>query len=142
MELDVRTLVTPTLARVTVRGEVDLETGPPLRDHLAATLLRAPELVLDLRGVSFIDSTGLQALVATRRRANLTGERFRLLVAPGGPVARILHLTGLDGAFEVAELADGVVVPDLPEPVAEVPVEVGMDTKAAGQRSADNGRPA
>lgn len=141
MELDVRTTVTTTVARVIVRGEVDLETGPPLRDHLAATLLRAPELVLDLRGVTFIDSTGLQALVATRRRANLTGERFRLLVAPGGPVARILHLTGLDGAFEVDELADEPSSA-LPEGAGEVPVELGLDAKTPGHRSAGNGRPA
>lgn len=140
MELDVRTSVTPTVARVIVRGEIDLETGPPLRDHLAATLLRAPELVLDLRGVSFIDSTGLQALVATRRRANLTGERFRLVVAPGGAVARILHLTGLDGAFEVDELADEPSAA-LPAEAGEAPVELGLDSKAE-HRSAGNGRPA
>ncbi len=96
---------------VHVQGDLDLETGPPLRDHLATVLARAADVVIDLTDVTFCDSSGLGALVATRRRAFLLGKRVSLRVAEHGRVHRLLELTGLIDTFEieaVAELAQGV----------------------------------
>jgi anti-sigma B factor antagonist len=87
------------------RGELDTATVETLQtsldgaiaDTLRATLdgfEAAPRLVLDLRGLSFIDSTGLHLLVALDRRAQHDG--FVLtLVAPTAPVDRAIELSGL-----------------------------------------------
>lgn len=89
---------------VTVAGELDLATAPELRDHLAAVLNQCEHLVLDLTGVTFVDSSGLQSLVATRRRAGLCGDRLQLRLTEGGHVDRLLQLTGLAEAFELDRL--------------------------------------
>lgn len=103
MDFSLATISDGGTVRVTVTGEVDLETGPVLRDHLASTLTRTDDLVVDVRDVTFMDSTGLQSLVATRRRAQLSGERLRLCVGDAGPVVRLLTLTGLTDAFELED---------------------------------------
>jgi anti-anti-sigma factor len=97
----------PTRALVTVSGEVDLESAPELGDHsLAALKDVSVHLVLDLRGVTFMDSTGLKVLLATAHRADLAGGSL-VLVAPNRAVHRILTLTGLDKTFvTVDDLAD------------------------------------
>ena len=51
--------------------------------------------MLDLRGLSFIDSTGLHLLVALDQRAKRDG--FQLtLIAPAAPIDRAIQLSGLD----------------------------------------------
>jgi anti-sigma B factor antagonist len=98
----------PARALVTVSGEIDLETAPQLGDHALAALTDVSvHLVLDLRGVTFMDSTGLKVLLATARRADLAGGSL-VLVAPTRPVQRILTLTGLDTTFTVADDLDGL----------------------------------
>ncbi|HEX4698464.1 MAG TPA: STAS domain-containing protein [Actinomycetes bacterium] len=93
----------PTRALVTVSGEVDLETAPELGDHALAALKDVSvHLVLDLRGVTFMDSTGLKVLLATAHRADLAGGSV-VLVAPNRAVNRILTLTGLDKTFVLAD---------------------------------------
>ena len=57
---------------MTVGGEVDLETASQLGDHALAALREvSPHLVLDLTGVTFMDSTGLKVLLSVQRRAEL-----------------------------------------------------------------------
>ncbi len=89
---------------VRVHGDLDLETGPPLRDHLASILARHRDVVVDLTGVSFCDSSGLGSLVATRRRAFLLGKRVVLLVEEHGRVHRLLKLSGLTDSFEIEKV--------------------------------------
>ena len=65
----------------------------------------AKRLVLDLRGLSFIDSTGLHLLIALHQRAQHDG--FQLtLVAPAGPADRAIRLSGLDQALPFVPAAD------------------------------------
>jgi anti-anti-sigma factor len=80
------------LARIVVRGELDVETGPRLQEELRAAEAAAPAtLVLDLRAVSFFDSTGLQIVLDADVRAREEGRTF--VVAPGdGEPRRILEL--------------------------------------------------
>jgi anti-sigma B factor antagonist len=105
----------PARALVTASGEVDLETAPHLGDQALAALKDVSvHLVLDLRGVTFMDSTGLKVLLAAAHRADLAGGSL-VLVAPARPVHRILTLTGLDKTFTMADDID-----DLP-PVATAP---------------------
>jgi anti-sigma B factor antagonist len=84
-----------------LKGELDLRTAPNLRLQLAEVVRRCDaDVVLDLEGVEFIDSTGLAAMLNALRR--LTRARRQLmLVCPEGPVRRILRLTRLDGTFTV-----------------------------------------
>jgi len=92
-------------ASVHVAGEIDLESGPRLREFLASELNQLPppsaELVLDLTGVTFCDSSGLQALVATLRRAKLLGVRLVLQVTADSRFARFLSLAGVAELFEI-----------------------------------------
>lgn len=79
---------------LTVTGELDLATTPALESELEQAG-SGPELViLDLRGVTFMDSTGLSLLVKAQRRAQES--RRRLAVVKGGAqVQRLLTLTGV-----------------------------------------------
>ena len=70
--------------RVALRGELDLEHAYTFDEELKRVEGARPScLVLDLRGLTFLDSCGLARLLAARRRAKR--ERRRLLLVRGGP---------------------------------------------------------
>jgi anti-anti-sigma factor len=82
-------------AVVTMRGELDLAT----RDQAEAALVQAEEaaaraVVVDLRELRFLGSTGLSALVASAGRATLRGIGHEIV--PNEGVRRLLALTGVD----------------------------------------------
>jgi anti-anti-sigma factor len=87
--------------RLVVRGELDLETGPRLREELLIAEADAPRvLVLDLRDVSFFDSTGLELVLDAEVRAREAGRTFVVLPGDGEP-RRVL---------ELAEVADRLIL--------------------------------
>lgn len=88
---------------VTASGELDLYTAPRLQTALAA-LLREPvdRVVVDLSGVEFCDSTGMNVLLAAMKRVKENGGTFEL-AAPRPAVRRILQVTGLDTVFDIHE---------------------------------------
>jgi len=79
-----------------LRGEFDLVTAPQIlgsvEEHLAAP---TGELVMDLRGLSFIDSSGLSALIRMNQRLAGAGRGFSI-VPPPHNVAKVFQITGLD----------------------------------------------
>lgn len=84
-------------------GELDLDSADVVHavidEYLGAGFAR---LVLDLRGVTFIDSTGLRTLIRASRTAAAHGVDFA--VAPGPPeVQRIFEITGTTELFPVAQ---------------------------------------
>ena len=86
-------------------GDLDMATVETLRAALDG-IRNAGRLVLDLRGVSFMDSTGLHLLVALDERAQRDG--FELtLVAPAAPADRAIRLCGLDHALPFVAADDG-----------------------------------
>jgi anti-anti-sigma factor len=87
-------------SRVAVAGEVDLATTPVLRERLLRVLRdRRPDLLdVDLAGVTFLDCTGLGALVAVRNAAIRAGGQMRVS-HPQPIVRRVLEVTGLLGVF-------------------------------------------
>lgn len=90
------TYPSPDTARAAVVGEVDLATAPELRDRLLNVLRKYPPaaLVVDLSGVTFLDCTGISALVAVRNAAVQVDYHLRVTGSP--PIVhRILDLTGL-----------------------------------------------
>jgi anti-sigma B factor antagonist len=82
------------VAIVQPRGELDLVTVETLRAELDG-VKSTERLVLDLRGLSFLDSTGLRLLVTLHRRAQRDGLQLTV-VAPAPPVDRAIQLCGLD----------------------------------------------
>ncbi|AZQ39696.1 anti-sigma factor antagonist [Streptomyces cyaneochromogenes] len=86
---------------VALRGEIDLVTAIPLAARLdALTSGRSPDLVLDLREVSFIDCSGLGVLCRTRNRIKARDGRLRL-VTGSSRFVWLLRAVGLGGVFEV-----------------------------------------
>jgi anti-anti-sigma factor len=94
------TYPSPATARVAVSGEVDLATAPVLRDRLLGVLgdQGPTTLSVDLAGVSFLDCTGINALIAARNAAAATGRQMRI-THPQPIVRQILDLTGLLDVF-------------------------------------------
>ncbi len=82
------------VAIVQPHGELDVATVETLRAALDG-VENAGRLVLDLRGLSFMDSTGLHLLVALHRRALRDGVQLTL-VAPAAPADKAIQLSGLD----------------------------------------------
>jgi anti-anti-sigma factor len=79
-------------ARIVVRGELDLSTGPRAEQELRRAEAEKPEtLILDLREVSFFDSTGLQLVLDADVRAREEGRTLVVLPGDGEP-RRILEL--------------------------------------------------
>jgi anti-anti-sigma factor len=98
----------PGIVLVRMPTEVDLATAPALRDELLGALNRdGVHLVVDALDVTFMDSSGVNALVRARERAAaLDGSLHVVTGSPG--VRRVLQITGLDerlglvGSLEVA----------------------------------------
>jgi anti-anti-sigma factor len=102
-----------TTAVVEVRGEIDILTASPLSARLdALTAGPCPDLVLDLRPMTFIDCSGLRLLCRARNRVLARQGRLRL-VADSGRLLRILRPTLLAGVFEI--------LPDLPTALFHAP---------------------
>jgi anti-sigma B factor antagonist len=76
-------------------GEVDSASAPVLRAEIDAALdAGATELVVDLCGVTFLDSAGLSVLAGTHRRTAAQGVKLRILAASRA-VIRPMQITGL-----------------------------------------------
>ena len=83
-------------ALVVVSGELDVASGPTLEQELATTgASDAQLLILDLRDLEFIDSTGLSILIKAHQQAEASGRRFAV-VRGRSQVQRLLGLTGLE----------------------------------------------
>jgi anti-sigma B factor antagonist len=89
-------------ATVVVAGELDLATAPRLREHLEALAQTGPAaIVLDLGGLTFMDSTGVSLLLATWRGAERRGVRLSLTRVPDD-VLRLLELCGVAALLPIA----------------------------------------
>lgn len=92
---EIRSRLRGTTAEIDVSGELDLVSSPPLELQLGIALAARPEtLVLDLRSVRFLDSTGLRVLLEGRRHARDRDIRFIVLAQPG-PVRRLFEVCGV-----------------------------------------------
>ncbi|MET9736344.1 STAS domain-containing protein [Streptomyces sp. NPDC006458] len=86
---------------LTLHGEIDVLTAIPVARHLDdLTSAPHPDLVVDLRPVSFIDCSGLAVLCRTRNRVRARHGRLRL-VSASNCFLRMLQATGLGEVFEI-----------------------------------------
>ena len=91
----------------TPQGDLDVFSSGRLRSVVFdPTACAQGVLVVDLSDVTFIDSTGLGVLVATRRWTRSRSAELVLVVRPGTVVARVLTIAGLDAVFTTVPSRD------------------------------------
>ena len=89
---------------VTPRGELDMATAPELEQAIMPRLHDGRWVLLDLRTLDFIDSSGLRVVVGAHRAAEERGGRFTCVRgAPGSTVHRIVEIAGIDGVIEMVD---------------------------------------
>ena len=85
---------------LTLRGELDLATVPMLEEALQRAERTHELVVVDLRELTFLDSTGLHVLISAEQRARRSSAR--LVIVQGPPqVRRLLELTGAIDQLQV-----------------------------------------
>lgn len=86
------TVIAPT-------GRLDVAGAPALKDAVSEAVKNGqPRLVIDLEGVSFVDSTGLGSVIAALKQVRTSKGDLRL-AAPNQQVKLVLELTTLDRVF-------------------------------------------
>ncbi len=96
---------------VDVGGEVDVETAPRMRAALAAAVDAGLPVVVDLGGVTFMDSFGFGVLAAVHQRGEQAGTPV-LLRAVSQRIRRLLGLLGLDAVLSIEPEPDAHRPPD------------------------------
>ena len=88
---------------IVLAGEVDIYTAPRFKESMLEVLdAGVNKLVIDLSGVTFIDSTALGVLIGGLRRLRDSGGEMALVVTTS-PVERVLTITGLDKVFTIRD---------------------------------------
>lgn len=89
---------------LTLRGELDLATAPELERAVSAPLGAGQDLVLDLRELEFMDSSGIRVLVTAHAQATERGASFAVVrPGPDSPVDSILSIAGLDAQLTLLD---------------------------------------
>lgn len=107
MELDIRTEQNASMCTVTLEGEVDVYTAPRLKERLVEIIeAGCANVVIDMQGVGFIDSSGLGVMVSALRRARERDGVVRV-VCTRDNILKIFRITGLDKVFPIyADMAE------------------------------------
>jgi anti-sigma B factor antagonist len=86
------TVVAPT-------GRLDVAGAPALKDAISEVVKNGPpRVVIDMEGISFVDSTGLGSVIAALKQIRSSQGDLRL-AAPNQQVRVVLELTTLDRVF-------------------------------------------
>lgn len=95
----------PGITRVTLNGELDLAAAPRLDEALSEAARGSVAVILDLSELTFMDSSGLHAIVTARAR--LAEAACRLVLFRGRrQVRRMFELTGVDRVLEFVSARD------------------------------------
>jgi anti-anti-sigma factor len=106
--LEIETEVADGLARVALKGELDLSTVNRVEEELESLEGSGAKLiVLDLSSLSFLDSTGLRCLVTADQRAREAGRRLVLVRGPDA-VQRVFTITRLEERLEMVDDASSI----------------------------------
>ncbi len=88
---------------IAVSGEIDVATAPQLRETLQGVIARgSTTIVLDLLGVTFLDSTALGVLVGALKRCREAGGDLHIVVAEPR-ILKIFEITGLTNVFTIVD---------------------------------------
>ncbi|MEZ5215473.1 MAG: STAS domain-containing protein [Ilumatobacteraceae bacterium] len=91
-ELGTTLEITPSDEGFILVGEVDAHTAPQLKEAVAGR--EASVVVLDISGVTFMDSSGLRVVITATEDARASGGDL-VLAHPSAAVARLLEISGL-----------------------------------------------
>jgi anti-anti-sigma factor len=106
--LEIETEVANGLARIALKGELDLSTVNKVEEELQALEASGASLiVLDLSRLTFLDSTGLRCLVTADQRAKESGRRLVLVRGPDA-VQRVFTITRLEERLEMVDDAASI----------------------------------
>ncbi len=105
---------------VELEGEVDLHSAPLLKAALLEVAAPAARIALDLNGVSFLDSTGIGALVGVFKKAR-EGKGQIVFFGARPRVKRVFQIAGLWSILPFYESRDAALAALLPTPLAAVP---------------------
>ncbi|MEX1142046.1 MAG: STAS domain-containing protein [Thermoleophilaceae bacterium] len=90
---------------VAVAGELDISSVARIRQALDDAIAERPEeLVLDLSGLEFCDSSGIHLVVETNERAAQDGIHFSI-VRPTGPAWRVFEVCRIEGDLDFVDSA-------------------------------------
>ena len=84
---------------VSLSGELDISSSHRVVESLADVI--DTDVIVDLRKVDFIDSSGLKMLVSEQKRLNTNGASLTLVVNEDGSVRRLLGITKLSDSFTI-----------------------------------------
>lgn len=91
------------VVRLVLVGELDLSSASQVEEILKDLEAEGPALiVLDLRELTFMDSTGLRVMVSADARARDQARRLAIVQGPE-PVHRVFRITGLDDHLDIVE---------------------------------------
>lgn len=95
-----------------ISGDIDLSTSPELRKPLLRELreLRTPRVVLNLKAVRYVDSSGVASLVEGLKASRDVGARF-IMFGLNTTVREVLQLSKLVKIFEICENEEQAVAP-------------------------------
>jgi anti-sigma B factor antagonist len=86
---------------IELKGEIDLSTSPIFKEKLYEIVESGKsDLIIDLNGLDFMDSTGLGVLVAVLKKTSLEGGTIRL-VCNKRKIVKVFAITGLDKVFSI-----------------------------------------
>jgi anti-sigma B factor antagonist len=94
---------------LTVAGDVDLASAPELSRAIELVPSAVAVVVADLTAVTFLDSSGINALLRGQRELASSGIAFRVVTAAGGPVRRVLELMQLTEALALVDSLDAAL---------------------------------
>ncbi|MFG2090937.1 MULTISPECIES: STAS domain-containing protein [unclassified Spirillospora] len=95
MDFDINLMRDDRCTLVRVHGDIDVVSRARFEETLFEVVDSGEPLVVDMREVTFCDSTGLNALVAANRRAGERGTSVALVALPPR-VQRVFRITGID----------------------------------------------
>jgi len=96
--------------QIAVAGELDLSSALTFDEEVRRAEERRPQtLVLDLRRLRFMDSTGLRLIISAQSRALRRGRRLAI-VQGGEPVRRLFRLAGVNRRLEIVDHPSAVIV--------------------------------
>jgi anti-anti-sigma factor len=124
-DLQIRSATTPDgNANLTVVGEIDVASAPLFRDALERATSTHSATAIDLRGVTYFDSAGVDALFRYAPK-----HRVKLIIGDNSTIAAVIKVTGLDQLVTLATTADNAVARD------------STPSAAAADGRSDDGRP-
>ena len=105
---NVETTEADNATHVKLSGDFDLSTAKRAEEAIeAAERSGTSTVVVDLRGLSFMDSTGLRVIVSADKRARRSNKRVVIVQGPAA-VRRVFEITRLDERLDIVDTPDEI----------------------------------